>query len=852
MARDIDYAPASDFLANFFGETTEHAVEIRALPNERGAGRAAPLFGRDGELVQAHLTRWDVPERAVYFGVATRLNGAPSGTRADLAELPALWIDIDVTKIAGLTKEAAVAAARSLSLPPSIIIDSGNGIHCYWLFREAIDVRAGTAAAGTAIGALETEQEIVAALRNLAGVLAGDLNVCDLARIMRLPGSHNTKEGGWRRVEVLEADWSKRYELSDLQDMLDIQRPVIDLPAAAEATGAAVGAEDPFTAYAKLHGLKTPVDVHASLAAMRYGARDATSIHETQLAISASMVARGASDDEIVELLLPATKIAAAQYADHWNWRREEANIRSMSAKWRSEIEVRDAASGKTVPPRSGGAGATVVQLRAGGAQLAAPEIDAEPPPSSTDALIAHFNTRYMVVNEAGKAIVYEPIVDDRTRRRYYWRISFRDFENLYNNLPVVVGRKQNGDPVIKSAGVVWLNHPNRRQYLGGVVFDPTGGERPGALNLWQGFAVEPDDAGSWSLLRTHVHDVICSGNTKHFNFLMGWMARMIQRPAEQGEVAVVLKGVEGTGKGTLARALLRLLGQHGLAISNAKHLVGAFNEHLRDTVFLFADEAFWAGDRAHTGVLKALITEPSLMIEGKFQNATQMPNYVHLMMASNERWVVPAGLESRRFFVLLVSEDRANDHRYFADVWRQMESEGGYAAMLRELLDYDLNQYNPRDVPVTVGLQDQRKLSLPIPEEWWQEALYRGYVFKSKLGMEEYFGQWHDVMSTEVLYDAYLTFARSRGDRYPMAREEFGKFMVRMGARASRPRNIVVGEHVTDTQNSFGGTSRSTKLIIEDRAYGYRLGEMIEARANFVAATRLGVEWPWAGDDDG
>ena len=55
----------------------------------------------------------------------------------------------------------------------------------------------------------------------------------------------------------------------------------------------------------------------------------------------------------------------------------------------------------------------------------------------------------------------------------------------------------------------------------------------------------------------------------------------------------------------------MRILGQHALHISNSKHLVGNFNAHLRDCVLLFADEAFYAGDKAHVGVLNSLITEP-------------------------------------------------------------------------------------------------------------------------------------------------------------------------------------------------------------------------------------------------
>ena len=183
------------------------------------------------------------------------------------------------------------------------------------------------------------------------------------------------------------------------------------------------------------------------------------------------------------------------------------------------------------------------------------------------------------------------------------------------------------------------------------------------------------------------------------------------------------MRGGEGTGKGTLARALKRILGQHALAISNAKHLTGNFNAHLRDAVFLFADEAFFAGDRQHVGVLKSIITEEYLTVEAKYQNAVQAPNYLHVMMASNEDWVVPASLEARRFFCLEVADAHRNDHAWFAAIWKQMEA-GGYAAMLHDLLRYDLTTFNVRAVPDTEALQRQKKLTLPVAESWWLNVL--------------------------------------------------------------------------------------------------------------------------------
>jgi hypothetical protein len=104
------------------------------------------------------------------------------------------------------------------------------------------------------------------------------------------------------------------------------------------------------------------------------------------------------------------------------------------------------------------------------------------------------------------------------------------------------------------------------------------------------------------------------------------------------------------------ARTFGALFGQHFLHLSDARHLTGNFNAHLRDSCLVFADEAFYAGDKQHEGQLKRLVTEPTLMIEAKYANAVSVRNCLHLIVASNDDWVVPAGTDERRFFVLDVS----------------------------------------------------------------------------------------------------------------------------------------------------------------------------------------------------
>jgi hypothetical protein len=470
-----------------------------------------------------------------------------------------------------------------------------------------------------------------------------------------------------------------------------------------------------------------------------------------------------------------------------------------------------------------------------------------EPSSDSVATIIEEFNRRYMVVNEAGKAVIYAPAYDPILQRRRFDRSTFDDLRRLHMNRLVKIGHDASGSPIFKDAANIWLEHPDRRQYIDGVTFDPSGSSEPGVLNLWQGFAVIPVQ-GDWSLMKRHIWEVICNGDPIRYHYLISWLARLVQHPAEQGEVAVVMKGGEGTGKGTLAKAVLHLLGQHGIAISNARHLVGNFNGHMRDCVFLFADEAFFAGDKQHVGVLKSSITEPYLTIEAKYQNAVQTPNFLHVMMASNEEWVVPAGLDARRFLVLVISEHRKGDHAYFGAILEQMEA-GGYAAMLYDLLNHDITNFNARAVPVTDGLQQQKKLNLPVPEAWWLDVLHRGYVYRSRLGLEEYFGDWHDELATEVLYASYIAYAQQARERHLLTREHFGKKIVSFGAKSTRLRNAVVGEHIADVKNDFGTTTRKAELIRHPRPPGYHLGILQESRKAFVAKTGLEIDWQDSGD---
>jgi hypothetical protein len=307
----------------------------------------------------------------------------------------------------------------------------------------------------------------------------------------------------------------------------------------------------------------------------------------------------------------------------------------------------------------------------------------------------------------------------------------------------------------------IWLAAEGRREYPGGVVFDPENPGRPGCYNTWRGFGVTPKSGDAGPMIE-HVY-MLCHGVAAHAEWLLNWLAFTVQRPGTMPETAIVLRGGQGTGKGTLCRILALIWGPHGLHITQPKHLTGNFNAHLAATRHLFVDEGFWAGDKAGEGVLKGLVTEPTIAIERKCFDVTTTPNRLAIIVAANGIWVVPAGADERRYFVVDVSALRAQDHAYFAALHSWIECDGA-AIFLDHLLTRDLSGFNVRAAPKTAALDRQKIEAMPALDRFILEAL------DTEAGMsgDDWTEAPHRVIcdAASARFDNYCRRAAVRGTR--------------------------------------------------------------------------------------
>lgn len=315
-----------------------------------------------------------------------------------------------------------------------------------------------------------------------------------------------------------------------------------------------------------------------------------------------------------------------------------------------------------------------------------------------------------------------------------------------------------------------WMQSPRRRQF-DRVVFEPSGCP-PSDYNLWRGFAIKPVP-GDCHLFLAHVEKTICSGDPELYRYVLSWCAHMVQRPDELPGTALVLRSGQGTGKGFFVQALGALLGSHYIQMSSAKQLLGNFNAHTKDKLLYFLDEALWAGDKAAEGTLKALITEPTRMVEPKGKDAFLVSNHAHVVIASNNLWVVPAGMDDRRFVITDVCEEHKQDTAYFSALRAELDN-GGLSALLHYLLNYDISDFNPRKFPKTPALLETKLLSLPPVQRFWYECLWCG----DNGGPG---GGWSTEVSCANLHGKYLEFGHSHGDRRRAAQTELGRALKKM-----------------------------------------------------------------------
>jgi hypothetical protein len=332
---------------------------------------------------------------------------------------------------------------------------------------------------------------------------------------------------------------------------------------------------------------------------------------------------------------------------------------------------------------------------------------------------------------------------------------------------------KDKNSKALRKAGLLWkpcfsLNDDyltyNKRLKYQNINFYPSIEKQP-FYNVFKGFHYLPSGNKNISIdpVLNHIKNIWCKNNDTYYQYVIRWLAQCVQTPWKRTEVALVLRSKEGAGKGIiLSHFIGSILGlydketcQQGAfrPIKHQNDLFGQFTNSLEGCCLLFLDELTWGGDKKAAGILKALITEETVKIEHKGVGSYHAQSFANVAIASNEDWVIPAGDNTRRFFVLEC------DNRFTGVQTKESKEymEAILKVPIQDVADYlyqfDLTGFNSKEFPLTDALNDQKELTMESSFQWVQEEL--GNEF-----------QWNEYVAGEIsmanVYDRYSRWCKN------------------------------------------------------------------------------------------
>ena len=148
-----------------------------------------------------------------YYALAT-FNEAGSRKVDNVKHLNALFLDLDCGASKDYATQAdAISALRAfcgkLSLPKPVMVNSGRGVHVYWMLDAPV--------------CLDDWLPVAERLKKLCadhGLLADPAVTADAARVLRIPTTHNHKDSPPTPVEFLFADTTNVVNFDSFSELL--------------------------------------------------------------------------------------------------------------------------------------------------------------------------------------------------------------------------------------------------------------------------------------------------------------------------------------------------------------------------------------------------------------------------------------------------------------------------------------------------------------------------------------------------------------------------------------------------------------------------------------------------------
>ena len=304
-------------------------------------------------------------------------------------------------------------------------------------------------------------------------------------------------------------------------------------------------------------------------------------------------------------------------------------------------------------------------------------------------------------------------------------------------------------------------------------------------FNTFAGFAGQAitDAREDCSLVLWHIRHILAAGAEDVYEFILDFLASCVQCPRRLTGICLVVMGQHGSGKDILFNWFgSKVIGMEAYFKTARPHIdmFGSFNSSRLNRVFYHIEEGNSKSFNSETvEQFKNFITDEFASIQLKGVNTgSNVTNYNHFVISSNNAVPFEIHPEERRFFAVRASGEKVRNNEYFTRLLADL----GKAGVVRDFYDLlmvrDLSGRDWKNPPVTEAMRE------------WKHSCESDLV-----QFLEYYKEMNpavtEIKSSELFneYKAYCTEHRQE----PLKMRQFGMEMKK-----------VVGESVHTMKGSF------------------------------------------------
>lgn len=361
-------------------------------------------------------------------------------------------------------------------------------------------------------------------------------------------------------------------------------------------------------------------------------------------------------------------------------------------------------------------------------------------------------DARVIALNKDVAIVEKEGMVYDLHTREFVTRDFFVNGSTYSSLEHFMQGGQKRTEPKRVSVARTYLTSQYAQRYKsilfrpgeGTIVMDDNGNP---AMNMWQGWNAErgltakDKRVAAWLELTAF----LCSNmQPEDRDVLVKLFAYKAQNPMRKVPLCPVFIGKEGCGKSLWAECISAAFAPYSYALSSVA-FGSEFNAWIEHNIIAVVNEADAKHMREYDTRIKSLISDIDQPMRDLYRTGRKVQCYASFIMSANDPAVGSYSQDNRRMIVVGCPDPMTNEHglalyQYLGKERGDWVNNGGPAALMGYLLDYDLGDWQPpkrvdtaeKDYAMREGLTPVQELARQMREckddeqirEWLTNAL--------------------------------------------------------------------------------------------------------------------------------